>query len=184
MRRCITSESQKNNILKTSFLLHSYSRSYFGIVGRGICLFCAHSQFFPPLNRPLSTLLIARQQTCQSVPSLSAKAETRLWASSSRLHTGYLTALPMSRAHILRLGVSHINRCDISSLLFSAWMEERSNVVWIGSQCKFHKHILCMSGWKWINGECNHVVIVPSRVDQNLCTVLYCVIMVITCFAI
>lgn len=142
MRLCITSQSQKQNISATSFPLHPYSHSYSGIVGRGIYLFCAHSQFFPPLNRPLSTLLITRQQTRQSVPGLSAKAETQLWASSSRLHTGYLTVLPMRRVHILRPGVSHINRCDISSLLFSAWMKESNNVVWIRSPCRLHKHIL------------------------------------------
>ncbi len=40
----LMSQSQKKHLFETSLPSHSYS--HYCIVGRGICLFCAHSQFF------------------------------------------------------------------------------------------------------------------------------------------
>lgn len=107
-----TSRSQKKNIFKTSSPSHSYSHSYSCIVGRGICLFCAHSQFFF-LSLSLSIELapdhlVDHPATDTPVcPSLSGRAETQRWASSAGLMRAYLTALPMNTAHILGPGVTH-----------------------------------------------------------------------------
>lgn len=148
-----TSRSQKKNIFKTSSPSHSYSHSYSCIVGRGICLFCAHSQFFflslSLLNWPQTTLLITQQQTRQSVPVF--QAERKPSAEPLLQDSCEPTWLPYQWTQRTFWGpVSHIRRCDISSLAFYAWMDERSNVV---SPRKLPEHILCMTGWE--KDKCN-----------------------------
>lgn len=128
----ITSRSQKKNIFKTSSPSLSYSHSYSSIVGRGICLFCAHSQFFSLsielapdhlVDHPATDTPVCPESFSQSGnPALSLFCRTPC----------SLPDCPTNEhcPHSGARGVTHKEMWHLKSC-FLPWMDERSNVVWI-----------------------------------------------------